>query len=26
VEYGFNLDPVRGEPSGKFFFSIGEAF
>ncbi len=26
VDYGFNLDPRRGEPSGVLHFSLGQAF
>jgi outer membrane protein insertion porin family len=26
VEYGFNLDPVPGESSGEWYFTMGGAF
>lgn len=26
VDYGFNVDPSVGEPRGKFYFSMGQAF
>lgn len=26
LDYGFNLDRAQGEPGGRLFFSIGQAF
>jgi outer membrane translocation and assembly module TamA len=26
VDYGFNVDPSIGEPRGKIYFSMGQAF